>query len=65
MAEGNKDAMILISTSWQALNRANQQNQQTLLCDCTVATLFAVFFIEANLNLIIDEINLKEEMHSF
>lgn len=65
MAEGTKDAMILISTSWQALGRAIQGNPETLICDCTVVTLFASFFIEANLNYIIEKLNLKNEMTEF
>ena len=65
MAEGTKDAMILISTSWQALGRAIQGNSATLICDCTVVTLFASFFIEANLNYIIEKINMKNEMTKF
>jgi len=65
MAEGTKDAMILISTSWQALGRAIQGNSATLICDCTVVTLFASFFIEANLNYIIEKLNMKNEMTKF
>jgi len=65
MAEGTKDAMILISTSWQALGRAIQRNPETLICDCTVVTLFASFFIEANLNYIIEKLNMKKEMIKF
>ena len=65
MAEGTKDAMILITTSWQALGRAIQQNPETIICDCTVVTLFASFFIEANLNYIIEKLNVKNEMISF
>jgi len=65
MAEGTKDAMILISTSWQALGRAIQRNPETLICDCTVVTLFASFFMEANLNYIIEKLNMKKEMIKF
>ena len=65
MAEGTKDAMILITTSWQALGRAIQQNPETLMCDCTVVTLFTSFFIEANLNYIIEKLHAKKEMISF
>ena len=65
MAEGTKDAMILITTSWQALGRAIQRNPETLICDCTVVTLFASFFMEANLNFIIEKLNMKKEMIKF
>lgn len=65
MAEGSKDAMILITTSWQALGRAIQNDPATLICDCTVVTLFAGFFIEANLNYIIEKLHMKKEMIAF
>ncbi len=65
MAEGSKDAMILITTSWQALGRAIQGNPATMMCDCTVVTLFAGFFIEANLNYIVENLHMKKEMIAF
>ena len=65
MAEGSKDAMILITTSWQALGRAHQGNPATTICDCTVVTLFAGFFVEANLNYIVEKLHLKNEMIVF
>jgi hypothetical protein len=65
MAEDSKDAMILITTSWQALGRANQGNPATIICDCTVVTLFAGFFVEANLNYIVEKLHLKKEMIAF
>src|SRR5262245_7869442 len=65
MAEGSKDAMILITTSWQALGRANLGNPETIICDCTVVTLFAGFFVEANLNYIVEKLHLKKEMIAF
>jgi hypothetical protein len=65
MAEGSKDAMILITTSWQALGRASLDIPETTICDCTVVTLFASFFIEANLNYIVEKLHMKKEMISF
>ena len=65
MPEGNKDAMILITTSWQALGRAIQRNPATMICDCTVVTLFAGFFIEANLNYIVEKLRMKKKMITF
>lgn len=65
MAEGNKDAMILITTSWQALGRAQLGIPETQICDCTVVTLFASFFIEANLNYIIEKLHMEKEMVRF
>jgi hypothetical protein len=65
MPEGSKDAVILIATSWQALNRAIEGNSNTLICDCTVLILFAGFFIEANLNYIVEELHMSGQMKSF
>ena len=65
MPEGSKDAAILIATSWQALNRVISGNKQTKLTDCTVVILFASFFIEANLNYIVEETSLYPEMRNF
>jgi hypothetical protein len=62
MPEGTSDASILIATSFQALNRVIQDNPETIVCDSTVVILFAAFFIEANLNYITDELELKGEM---
>ena len=38
MPESTVDAIVLISTSWQALKRAEQRDERTMLCDCTVVT---------------------------
>jgi hypothetical protein len=65
MAEVSKDAMTLISISWQALNRAYNNNEDTLLCDCTVIILFASIFIESNLNYIIDNMKANKKMKDF
>lgn len=65
MPEAGPDAPILIATSWQALNRARQDRPDTQLCDCTVAILFAGFFVEANLNKIIQELSMTGQMKSF
>ncbi len=65
MPEGSRDAAILIATSWQALNRAITGDQNTLVSDCTVLILFAGFFVEANLNYIIEELNAKSRMTAF
>jgi len=65
MAEGTKDSTLLIATSWQALNRAISGRKETLICDCTVVILFAGFFLESNLNYIIQEMWLETEMKEF
>jgi len=63
--EGSADAAILIAISWQALNRVIRGNSKTLLADCTVLILFAGFFVEANLNYIIEEMGMTERMRKF
>jgi len=65
MPEGGSHAPILIATSWQALNRAIQRNQDTLVCDCTIVILFAGFYIEANLNYITEQLHMTRQMNSF
>ena len=65
MPESTVDAMVLISTSWQALKRAEQGDERTILCDCTVVIVFASFFIEANLNQVIEKLGKTKEMKKF
>lgn len=65
MPEGSEDATLLIAASWQALNRAISGNRKTLITDCTVLILFAAFFIEANLNYVIEELNQTAKMKKF
>ena len=57
MSEGSDHAAILIATSYQALNRAIQSNQDMLITDCTVLILFAGFYVEATLNHIFEFID--------
>jgi len=56
---------ILIAISWQALNRALSGDPRTRLCDCTVVILFAGFFVEANLNDIVQRLGRKRDMLAF
>jgi hypothetical protein len=56
MPEGSGHAAILIAISFQALNRALDENPDTLLSDCTVLILFAGFYVEATLNHIFESI---------
>jgi hypothetical protein len=56
---------ILIAISWQALNRALSGDPRTRLCDCTVVILFAGFFVEANLNEIVQRLGRKRDMLAF
>ena len=65
MPEGGRHAPILIATSWQALNRALRHGPDTRLCDCTVVILFAGFYVEANLNYIIQRLSMTGQMQTF
>lgn len=56
MPEGSEHAAILIAVSFQALNRAFDENPDTLLSDCTVLILFAGFYVEATLNHVFESI---------
>jgi hypothetical protein len=65
MSEVSKNAAILIATSFQALNRAKTGDKSTALCNYTVTVLFAGFFIEESLDVIIKKMNVKREMNKF
>ena len=65
MPEVSKDAKVLIDISFQALDRAKKGDERNKILDCTVALVFAGFFIEANLNHIIEVLNKKQEMINF
>jgi hypothetical protein len=66
MPEGSKDAAILIAISYQALSRQlSSQDPRTQKANCTVTLLFAGFYIEATLDYIVAEMNMKPQMMSF
>ena len=65
MPEISVDATVLIATSWQALGRAETGDQRTMIANCTVIIVFAGFFIEANLNHIIDAMENEAELVKF
>ena len=65
MPEGSVDATILLATSWQALKRATNDGERTMVCNCTIVVVFAAFFIEANLNHILEEMGRGDEMFRF
>lgn len=65
MVSGSKHPPILIAISWQALNRAISGHANTKLCDCTVVILFAGFYLEANLNDLIQQLGRTREMRTF
>ena len=63
MPEATEDAVFLIATSFQALERAKAGYEETMICNCTVVLVFAAFFIEANLSHIIAEIGESKAMN--
>lgn len=65
MPEGGKHAPVLIAASWQALKRAESNDPQTELCNCTIVILFAGFYLEANLNHIIERLHAEQQMRKF
>jgi hypothetical protein len=65
LPEGGRHAPVLIATSWQALNRALTEGPETRLCNCTIVILFAGFYIEANLNHIIEQTHSTRRMKTF
>ncbi len=65
MPEVSPDASLIIATSWQALGRAELEDRRAAICNCTVIIVFAGFFIEANLNHIIDSMNKSKDVKRF
>lgn len=65
MPEAGRHAPILIATSWQALGRAVNEGPDTLICNCTVVVLFAGFYVEANLNHIVQTLHMRGRMKTF
>jgi hypothetical protein len=55
MPEVSPDATLIIATSWQALKRAEDGDRRASICNCTIIIVFAAFFIEANLNHLIEK----------
>ncbi len=65
MPEASEYAAILIATSYQALKRAEAGDKATETTNCIVIILFAAFFIEENLNVIIKKMKKFDEMKIF
>jgi hypothetical protein len=65
MPEAGRHAPILIATSWQALGRAINEGPDALICNCTVVVLFAGFFVEANLNHIVQRLGKGSSLAAF
>jgi hypothetical protein len=65
MPEASPDATIIIATSWQALGRAETGDERTRISNCTIIIVFAAFYIEANLNHIIETLGQTYEMMEY
>lgn len=65
MPEAGRHAPILIATSWQALGRALNEGPDSRICNYTIVVLFAGFYVEANLNHIIQVLKLRNEFKAF
>jgi hypothetical protein len=65
MPEINKDATLLLATSWQALGRAELGDQRALICNCTVIIVFAAFYLESNITHIIEEMDEYDDLIEF
>jgi hypothetical protein len=64
--EGGRDAPILIAISHQALQRQlTVGDPKTQKADCTVVIVFAGFYIEATVDVIVDRLNMKSQMDAF
>ncbi len=68
MPEATKDAMLLITTSYQALKRTHTQEPaivSTTAVDCISIIVFMGFYIEASLNYAIDTMGKRENLKEF
>jgi len=65
MAEVSEDATLLIATSWQALGRAVEGDEKASVVNCAVVIVFAGFFVEANLNHILEALGRQADMEDF
>lgn len=65
MPEVNDNAAIFIATSFQALERAKMGDELTMICNCTVALVFAAFYIEENLDVVIGKLDKTDDMREF
>jgi len=65
LPEAGRHAPILIAASWQALGRAVHEGPDTLICNCIVVVLFAGFYVEANLNHIVQQLHMNRRLNAF
>jgi hypothetical protein len=66
MPEAGKHAPVLIAISHQARERQRASGDPlTLRANCTIIIVFAAFYIEATINAIIDQMNMRPKMEAF
>ncbi len=63
--EVSEDAMLLITTSWQAANRLKHGDKNHILCDSLVTLSFLGFYLEASLDYIIIKMGREMEVEEF
>jgi len=66
MPEAGKHAPVLIAISHQARERQRASGDpDTLRANCTVIIVFAGFYLEATVNAIVDQMNMRPNMEVF
>ena len=66
MPEAGEHAPVFIAISHQARERQLASGDPlTLRANCTIIIVFAAFYIEATVNAIVDQMNLRSKMESF
>jgi hypothetical protein len=65
MPEISDNAAIFIATSFQAYNRAEMGDKATDISNCTVALVFAGFYLEESLDVILSRLKKDDEMRVF
>ena len=65
MPEISDNAAIFIATSFQAYKRAEIGDSATIICNCTVSLVFAGFYLEENLDMIIRCLKKDDEIRKY
>jgi len=65
MSEVSKNAAIFLATSYQALDRAEKTGGAIKFCNSIVTLIFACFYMEETIDIIIETLNKSDEMHKF
>lgn len=65
MPEVSDNAAIFIATSFQAFKRAEMGDKLTAISNCAVALVFAGFYLEENLDVIISKLKKYDELRTF